>query len=286
MSGVRVRRRSCLGRVCLAVLVTLGAVAAAQTPLPPQAGAPAPSATPKTPYELFDGLFVAVQMAALYPDGKAFPDAIPQASPETILSDYRRLAPGSSEALKDFVAAHFRLPAEQDAPPTLPAGAPITAHIDALWSVLTRETAAVPRWSSLLPLPRPFVVPGGRFREMYYWDSYFTMLGLSGDGHAPLMRDMLENFAYLIDTFGHVPNGNRIYYLSRSQPPVFALMVELAQRHGVATEVDFLPQLRKEHAFWMNGSDDLAEGRCARRVVRLPGGALLNRYWDERDTPR
>jgi alpha,alpha-trehalase len=100
------------------------------------------------------------------------------------------------------------------------------------------------------------------------------------------MRDMVENFAYLIDTFGHVPNGTRTYYLSRSQPPVFVLMVELAERCGAASAIDFLPQLRREHAYWMNGSTTLDEGEASHRVVRLPGGALLNRYWDERDTPR
>ena len=85
-------------------------------------------------------------------------------------------------ALKSFVVAHFELPSEHNATPALLPAASITAHIDGLWSVLTRESASAPRWSSLLPLPRPYVVPGGRFREMYYWDSYFTMLGLCESG--------------------------------------------------------------------------------------------------------
>ncbi|WP_277422315.1 trehalase family glycosidase, partial [Pseudomonas viridiflava] len=80
---------------------------------------------------------------------------------------------------------------------------------------------------SLLALPHPYVVPGGRFREVYYWDSYFTMLGLVKSGETTLSRQMLDNFAYLIDTYGHIPNGNRTYYLSRSQPPFFSYMVEL-----------------------------------------------------------
>ena len=97
---------------------------------------------------------------------------------------------------------------------------------------------------------------------------------------------MLHNFAYLIETYGHVPNGNRTYYLSRSQPPVFALMIELAEAHDVGRCLDHLPQLRQEHAYWMAGSEDLAPGNAFRRVLRLTDGALLNRYWDDRDTPR
>ena len=71
------------------------------------------------------------------------------------------------------------------------------------------------------------MVPGGRFRELYYWDSYFTMLGLLESGRRDLVEDMVSDFAYLIDTYGHVPNGTRTYYLSRSQPPFFFEMVGL-----------------------------------------------------------
>ena len=68
--------------------------------------------------------------------------------------------------------------------------------------------------SSLLPLPYEYIVPGGRFREIYYWDSYFTMLGLKESGLHELMESMVRNFVHLIDSYGHMPNGNRTYYLS------------------------------------------------------------------------
>lgn len=100
-------------------------------------------------------------------------------------------------------------------------GQPIAEHIDGLWDELTRHPAQHPHGGSRLQLPHPYVVPGGRFVEMYYWDSYFTMLGLVGGARATLLHAMTDNFAYLIDTFGHVPNGTRTYYLSRSQPPAF-----------------------------------------------------------------
>jgi alpha,alpha-trehalase len=267
---------------------TAQSAAPAHTVAAPEASpSAAASAYPKTPHELFDGLFVAVQMAALYADGKAFPDAIPKSSPETILADYSRLQAKAPDALKAFVAGHFDLPSERDAAPALPTGAAITAHIDALWSVLTRTTSNAPRWSSLLPLPRPYVVPGGRFREMYYWDSYFTMLGLLESGRVDLVQGMVEDFASQIERYGHVPNGTRTYYLSRSQPPFFFLMVGLLNTSDPAQAyARFLPQLKREYAFWMAGADQLARGGSHRRVVAMPDGTVLNRYWDDRDTPR
>jgi alpha,alpha-trehalase len=109
---------------------------------------------------------------------------------------------------------------------------------------------------------------------------------LAQSGCAELLHAMTDNFAYLIDTFGHVPNGNRTYYLSRSQPPVFALMVGLCEACGGQRAQQYLPQLLREHAYWMDGAEGLRPGEAWRRVVALQGGALLNRYWDDRDTPR
>jgi neutral trehalase len=141
--------------------------------------------------------------------------------------------------------------------------------------------------SSLLPLPYPYVVPGGRFRELYYWDSYFTMLGLEADGRHDLALNMLKDFAFEIDCYGHVPNGNRTYYLSRSQPPFFSLMVDLiAKREGETSYVTYLPELEAEYEFWMDGSTVLRGSEGYRRVVRLRDGTILNRYWDDRAEPR
>ena len=88
------------------------------------------------------------------------------------------LSPESPAALERFVEAHFALPAEVTPRASVPERVSISEHIDRLWDSLTRRTTSAPPYSSLLPLPRPYVVPGGRFREIYYWDSYFTMLGL------------------------------------------------------------------------------------------------------------
>lgn len=239
---------------------------------------------------LFGELFTAVQTAALFDDGKTFADAVPRAAPETILADYRAAPPATRAALESFVAGHFTLPAEPEPVAAPAAQRTLAGHIDALWTVLTRTTATAPRWSSLLPLPQPYVVPGGRFREIYYWDSYFTMLGLLESGRPELVAAMVEDFAHLIDSYGHVPNGTRTYYLSRSQPPFFFAMVGLLGegREGAAAAAfaRYLPQLKREHRFWMEGAEALEAGRAHRRVVALPDGAILNRYFDDRDTPR
>jgi alpha,alpha-trehalase len=239
------------------------------------------------PQVLFRDLFVAVQTAQIYADGKIFPDAIPKAPPADILKQYHAERPDSPAALKAFVEAHFTLPSEATGVSSPPERVSIVAHIDGLWDPLTRTSSSVPPYSSLLALPRPYVVPGGRFREMYYWDSYFTMLGLATSGRRDLVDGMVRDFAYLIDTYGHVPNGARTYYLSRSQPPFFFAMVGLT----APTDPDeafaaYLPQLRREYAFWMEGEKGLRAGTSHRRVVALPDGSVLNRFWDDRDTPR
>lgn len=243
------------------------------------------AALPPSPDKLYGDLFVAVQTAQVYPDQKTFVDALPKAAPAVIVQAYQvqRSVPGFS--LKAFVDQYFTPPV--DTPVTPPTGQSLRAHINWLWPALTRTTTTAPDNSSLIPLPKPYVVPGGRFREGYYWDTYFTMLGLQEAGREDLVDNMLDNFAYAIDQFGHIPNGNRTYYLSRSQPPFFALMVELAaQQEGDAALKRYLPQLRKEYAYWMRGAATTPAGKANNNVVVMRDGAMLNRYWDDQDTPR
>jgi alpha,alpha-trehalase len=245
------------------------------------------AAFPEPPQVAFKGLFDAVESAPLFADSKTFADAVPNSSPMEILARYRDAKPVTQEALKAFVAANFSLPPDATVLPPSSERVSIARHIDSLWDQLTRSTTTAPRYSSLLPLPEPYVVPGGRFREMYYWDSYFTMLGLVESGRHDLVEHMVRDFAYLIDTYGHVPNGTRSYYLSRSQPPFFYAMVGLLSASDpAASYARYLPQLRREYAFWMQGEVGLAHGAAHRRVVAMPNGAVLNRYWDDADTPR
>ena len=239
-----------------------------------------------TPADRYQELFVAVQSGRVFPDSKTFVDCAPLGAPQDILDEYRATHAREDFDLERFVQAHFAIERPPDNLYVSDPERPLREHIDQLWDVLTREPREHPTGSSLLPLPHHYVVPGGRFGEMYYWDSYFTMQGLAESGRHDLLRSMADDFAYLIDTHGHVPNGNRSYYLSRSQPPVFALMTELFEEKGVCHATRYLPRLRREHAYWMDGCDELRPGEAHRSCVRLPDGAVLNRYWDDRDTPR
>ena len=244
-------------------------------------------AQPAPPSLEFPTLFPAVQLTPLYPDQKTFCDLVPKAPPFAINALYglARKQPGFS--LAGFVDLAF---AAGPAGPTIPlasAGEPIRSYIDALWTTLTQTAPAGSPHASLLPLPQPYVVPGGRFNELYYWDTFFDLIGLEQSGRGDLSDAIIADFAYEIRTFGHIPNGNRSYYLSRSQPPFFATMLALvAKRRGAGVFRQYLPELLTEYAYWMRGADGLAVGGAAHNVVRLWDGTVLNRYWDERDAPR
>ncbi|MEJ7912334.1 MAG: trehalase family glycosidase, partial [Chitinophagaceae bacterium] len=175
-----------------------------------------------TPDKLWGRLFTEVQLQRALGDNKTFVDMVPQSTPDVILQKFARMKTKDSASLRNFVLANFYLPPTPEI--TISAGLPLNQHLTALWSTLTRTGDKKIKYSSLLPLPESYIVPGGRFREIYYWDSYFTMQGLAVSNRYDLIEDMLDNFKYLIDTYGHIPNGNRNYYLSRSQPPYFALM--------------------------------------------------------------
>ena len=243
-------------------------------------------ADPLTPADRYQELFVAVQTSGVFADSKTFVDCVPLQRPDAILEAYRAQSPLPDFDLREFVHGHFRPEQRPQSGYVSDPDQTLLAHIDGLWPVLTRHPREHPADSSLLPLPEQYVVPGGRFGEMYYWDSYFTMIGLVESGRPDLVHSMADNFAYLIDTFGHVPNGNRTYYLSRSQPPVFALMVSLFERHGLCEAIGYLPQLRREHAFWMGDAAGLRPGEASKHCVRMDDGSVLNRYWDRRDSPR
>ena len=241
------------------------------------------AATPPSPAQRFGVLFHDVQMAKLFADSKTFADAEPRRADAAILADYARCDCRSVDKLRAFVVANFTLPNE----PAAPAAAKrlgLRAHIDGLWPHLTRTLPSVPAGSSALPLPRRFVVPGGRFREMYYWDSWFTMLGLQASGRQDLVEDMIADFGSLIDRYGRIPNGTRSYYLSRSQPPFFYLIAAMSR--DPRTRARRAAWLRAEHDFWMRGAAAVKPGSAAGRVVRLADGSLLNRYYDDRDDAR
>jgi alpha,alpha-trehalase len=244
-----------------------------------------------SPQSLYGELFHETQFANLFSDGKVFADAIPLFQPEQIRQQYADEKGRPGFDIKTFVLRHFDIQAQVNgtsASLSQSKRAPILTRIQDLWQELTREAkSASGPWDTLRALPHPFVVPGGRFREQYYWDSLFTMQGLALQGETSMVQGMLQNFAFQLREFGHIANSNRSYMATRSQPPLFYDMVgRFAAPSPEEGWACYLPELRAEHSFWMNGAEHLMPGQAHRRVVRLKSGHILNRYWDDSELPR
>jgi len=239
------------------------------------------------PNERFEELFEQAQLTQVFPDGKTFVDCTPKFTTDQILANYAAEKDKVDFNLKDFVLKHFDKPKQYASDFQADTSKSVAAHINSLWPILTRQPDSA-NAGSLISLPNPYIVPGGRFGEIYYWDSYFTMLGLQAAGKTAMIENMVNNFAYIIDKVGFIPNGNRTYFLTRSQPPFFARMVQvLAEQKGDNTIVTYLPQLTKEYEFWMDGLAKVTEANPThKKVVRMPNGQILNRYFDKGDYPR
>jgi alpha,alpha-trehalase len=158
-------------------------------------------------------------------------------------------------------------------------------HIESMWSVLVRRTPPKTE-SSLIPLPHPLMIPGARFQEGYYWDTFFAFPTLLKTGRESLVRGQIENFLFLLKNYGLIPNGTRDYYLSRSQPPLLSQMVRIyieheMQRGPLSRETqawirdEVLPLVKKDYEkFWMNPK------------TRLDAATGLNHHFDSQNTPR
>lgn len=126
-----------------------------------------------------------------------------------------------------------------------------------LWPILARkvrpEVEENAERYSLIAVPNGFIVPGGRFREFYYWDSYWIIQGLLISDMHETARGMIENFLYMVNKYGFVPNGGRIYYLNRSQPPLLTQMAAtyLRYTHNIDWLKTNIKTLDKELRFWL-----------------------------------
>ena len=163
-------------------------------------------AAPYDPSRDLGPLFSDIQLSGTFADSKTFVDAAPRRSPSAS-SRIRLCACTAGVRPARVRRTQLCTPADIGAGVRIDSTLDMVAHIRALWPVLTRSPDSSNAVSTLIPLPRAYVVPGGRFREVYYWDSYFTMLGLLASGRSDLVKSMLDNFAYLIGTVGHVPTA-------------------------------------------------------------------------------
>lgn len=160
-----------------------------------------------------------------------------------------------------------------------------SVHVDHLPAVITslgQIDGSNIHPPGLLYLQNPYVVPGGRFNEMYGWDSYFIIRGLLQDGRLDLARDMVENFFFELDHYGGFLNANRTYYLTRSQPPFLTSMIMAVDQAAKASGVDdqarlawlakAYPYAVKDYNLWTHRP-------------HLAGGTGLARYYDFGDGP-
>ncbi|GAB1294129.1 Trehalase [Apodemus speciosus] len=245
-----------------------------------------------------------VQMTQLYQDDKQFVDMSLATSPEEVLQKFSELAEAHNhsipkEQLQEFVQSYF-LPVGQelqswtpedwkDSPQFLQKISDAKLRVWAeelhkIWKKLGKKMKAEvlnhPERHSLIYSEHPFIVPGGRFVEFYYWDSYWVMEGLLLSEMASTVKGMLQNFLDLVKTYGHIPNGGRVYYLQRSQPPLLTLMMDRYVTH--TNDVAFLQEniatLASELDFWT----------VNRTVSVVSGGQsyILNRYYVPYGGPR
>ncbi len=227
-------------------------------------------------------LFVAVQTSGIFDDYKTFVDCSPKKNPAEIVRLYKSEKSRKGFELKNFISEYFNLPPAIEKKEIDKKG-DMFAHLKNHWKYLTRTANSSEQYTSMINLPEPFIVPGGRFREMFYWDSYFSIIGLLESDEDELALGMINNFDFLIKEYGFIPNGNRTYFASRSQPPFFAEMLTLyAKKHGTESIMKFLPSLEKEYEFWTAHQDP---NDTYSRTVTLDD-ATLNRYIGTLTTPR
>ena len=249
-------------------------------------------------------LLDAVQRSGIFQDSKHFVDMPLLRDPPEILEAFRRLpSPASGEALEALVRANFGEPGSdleawlpEDYPEEPPAelmrriACPRYQEwaraLHGLWLELGRRTApqvaAAPERHSLLHRRHGLIVPGGRFRETYYWDSFWIVQGLLASGMVATAEGVVRNLLDDVARFGFVPNGGRAYYLDRSQPPFLAAMVEeVFEASGDAAFLaDALPLLRREMNFW--GAGDA----CLEVTTADGATVMLHRYASRLSTPR
>ncbi|TRY64287.1 hypothetical protein TCAL_10817 [Tigriopus californicus] len=191
-------------------------------------------------------LLETLQLSKLFKDSKTFVDLKLIRSEEDILVDFQHLSfPPKQDDLLAFLERNFDLTPglefeEWNPPDWVPKPAYLDQlhekpliyvgmQVNKLWNTLSRRCSAelkkTPELFSKIDLPHGFIMPGGRFREIYYWDTYWIIRGLLISDMDVTVRGILENFIHQIKLFGHIPNGTRKYYERRSQPPYLISMV-------------------------------------------------------------
>lgn len=219
-----------------------------------------------------------VQLSRIFKDSKTFVDKRMLYSPGEILQKYKRLKEeyGGKVPPKDklsiFVDENFEdgkeldvwVPADWKEHPAIlekikdPDLKAWAKALNGVWKTLSRKVdekvKLSPELYSLIYVPNGFVIPGGRFKELYYWDTFWIVKGLLLCDMVDTARGVIENLLYLVKVFGHIPNGSRVYYIQRTQPPMLTLMLYEYFKH--TQDLDFVKRniqyLDKEMDYWLS----------------------------------
>ncbi|CAK9802112.1 tre1 [Anthophora plagiata] len=220
-------------------------------------------------------LLKTVQLAEIFPDSKTFVDLHLVNDPEITLGNFYSLMNATNNKptrrqIAQYVNENFAssnelvnwtLPDWTDNPSILkriqePKYREWARHLNEIWKELARkmssDVATYPERHSLIYVKNGFIIPGGRFKEFYYWDSYWVIEGLLLSDMYQTAKGMIDNFVYMVEKYGFIPNGGRIYYLMRSQPPLLHLMVsrylDFTGDYNYLSTI--IPMLEKEFTFW------------------------------------
>ncbi|KAM7222162.1 glycoside hydrolase family 37 protein [Rhypophila decipiens] len=246
----------------------------------------------------------AIELAQPFSDSKTFVDMPTKLPLDQVIANFQKLSKPvrNNTELHAFLLANFE-PAGTELKPVPasqlktnatflnkiqdPAIREFSEAVIKIWPELTRNYESSVSCSgcvnSYIPVNRTFVVAGGRFREPYYWDSYWIAEGLvrTGGSFVQITKNIIENFLDFVEEIGFVPNGARIYYKNRSQPPLLTQMVRLYVEHTRDTSIlkRALPLLIKEYEFWSNNRTVEVKGRNGKTYT-------LNRYHVDNNQPR
>lgn len=244
-------------------------------------------------------------MAKIYEDSKTFVDMKMKYSPNETMQLFHEFMKNFTEKKPDrveveiFVNKYFE-PAGQEFEDWSPTDwIPHPKFVDnikdvefkewviklnAIWKILGRKMKDEVKNNkdlfSIIWVPNPVIVPGGRFREYYYWDSYWIVQGLLLSEMYDTTKGLLENFLYIVDQYGHIPNGGRLYYLARSQPPLLIPMIKLYL--DFTHDKDFISKnihlMEKEFEYWMTNH--------TRTIIKDGINYTLTSYGDKSKGPR
>lgn len=240
----------------------------------------------QSPEKKWGELFEEVQNQKIFDDSKVFADAIPKFKSDSILIKFEEQKLTVGFDLKKFVSENFKLPdyALSEEKSSLA----FEKYLETTLLALKREPKDDN--GSLIPTRKSYFAGGSKFEESNYFRSYLTLRALQALKQDTLALNQAINNAQFIQDFGHVPAGNRTYYMSRSNPPLFALMIKkLAEKDPKQLDI-FSTQLMREYQYWMSSesNEEVSKQKEAKekgqkayqKVAFLPNNNLLNRYLD------